>query len=121
LSNTPHTLGDEFPEQMDAIHALKAKNPEFAHVLTEYDEVNDRIHRAETRLDAISEEAEATLRRAPRAEGQDCGRARKYVTAMVWSPLWPHSLTCGAGEGGDAILPGKCRGRWTSQSTTAAI
>ncbi len=63
MSNTPHTLGDEFPEQMDAIHALKTRNPEFAHVLTEYDEVNDRIHRAETRLDAISEEAEAALRR----------------------------------------------------------
>ncbi len=63
MSNTPHTLGDEFPEQMDAIHALKAKNPEFAQVLTEYDEVNDRIHRAEARLDAISEEAEAALRR----------------------------------------------------------
>lgn len=63
MSNTPHTLGDEFPEQMDAIHVLKARNPEFAHILTESDEVNDRIHRAETRLDAISEEAEATLRR----------------------------------------------------------
>jgi len=63
LSNTPHTLGDEFPEQMDAIHALKTRNPEFALILTEYDEVNDRIHRAETRLDAISEEAEAALRR----------------------------------------------------------
>lgn len=63
MSNTPHTLGDEFPEQMDAIHALKAKSSEFAHVLTEYDEVNDRIHRAVSRLDAISEEAEATLRR----------------------------------------------------------
>lgn len=63
MSNTPHTLGDEFPEQMDAIHALKQKSPEFAHVLTEYDEVNDKIYRAETRLDAISEAAEAALRR----------------------------------------------------------
>lgn len=63
MSNTPHTLGDEFPEQMHAIHNLKAKSPEFAHILTEYDEVNDKIHRAETRLDAISEEAEASLRR----------------------------------------------------------
>ena len=63
MSNTPHTLGDEFPDQMDAIHALKAKSPEFAHVLTEYDAVNDKIHRAETRLDAISEAAEADLRR----------------------------------------------------------
>ena len=63
MSNTPHTLGDEFPEQMDAIHTLKAKSPEFAQVLMEYDDVNDRIHRAEARLDAISEEAEAALRR----------------------------------------------------------
>lgn len=63
MSNTPHTLGDEFPNQMDAIHALKANSPEFALVLTEYDEVNDKIHRAEMRLDAISEAAEATLRR----------------------------------------------------------
>ncbi len=53
MSNTPHTLGDEFPDQMDAIHALKAKSPEFAHVLTEYDAVNDKIHRSETRLDAF--------------------------------------------------------------------
>lgn len=43
MSNTPHTLGDEFPDQMDAIHALKAKSPEFAHVLTEYDAVNDKF------------------------------------------------------------------------------
>lgn len=63
MSNTPHTLGDEFPDQMDAIHALKAKSPEFAHVLTEYDAVNDKIYRSETRLDAISEAAEADLRR----------------------------------------------------------
>ncbi len=63
MSNTPHTLGEEFPGQMDAIHALKAKSAEFALVLKEYDDVNDKIHRAETRLDAISDEAEAALRR----------------------------------------------------------
>ncbi len=63
MSNTPHTLGEEFPEQIEAIHALKAKSAEFALVLKEYDDVNDKIHRAETRLDAISDEAEAALRR----------------------------------------------------------
>ena len=63
MSNTPHTLGEEFPGQMGAIHALKAKSAEFALVLKEYDDVNDKIHRAETRLDAISDEAEAALRR----------------------------------------------------------
>jgi len=63
LSNTPHTLHDEFPTQMDAIHALKASSPEFARILEEYDEVNDQIHRAETRIEPVSEETEALLRR----------------------------------------------------------
>jgi len=63
MSNTPHTLGEEFPGQLDAIHAIKARDPEFARVLEEYDEVNDRIHRAETRIDPISDDAEAELRR----------------------------------------------------------
>jgi uncharacterized protein YdcH (DUF465 family) len=63
LSNTPHTLRDEFPDQMDAIHALKVKSPEFARVLEEYDEVNDQIHRAETRIDPVSDEAEVALRK----------------------------------------------------------
>lgn len=63
MSNTPHTLSDEFPGQIEAIHALKAKDGRFAKVLEEYDEVNDRIHRAETRVDTLSEEAETALRR----------------------------------------------------------
>lgn len=63
MSNTPHTLGDEFPDHMDAIHALKVADPAFAKLLEEYDEVNDRVHRAETRIDAISEDAERALRK----------------------------------------------------------
>jgi uncharacterized protein YdcH (DUF465 family) len=63
LSNTPHTLRDEFPDQMDAIHALKASSPDFARLLEEYDEVNDQIHRAESRIDPISEDAETALRK----------------------------------------------------------
>ena len=63
MSNTPHTLGEEFPGQLDAIHALKAKDPRFARVLDEYDDVNDKIHRAETRIDPVSDEHEAGLRK----------------------------------------------------------
>ena len=63
MSNTPHTLGEEFPGQMEAIHALKVANPQFAEVLAKYDDVNDRIHRAESRLDALAEEAEQALRK----------------------------------------------------------
>ncbi len=64
MSNTPHTLGEEFPGQLEAIHALKAADPHFARLLAEYDEVNDRVHRAETRLDTLSDDAETALRRA---------------------------------------------------------
>ena len=63
MSNTPHTLGEDFPERIDEIHALKAKDPAFARVLERYDEVNDRIHRAETRLDPVSEDIEHGLRK----------------------------------------------------------
>ena len=63
MSNTPHTLGEEFPDKLDVIHALKATNPQFARVLEEYDEVNDKIHRAESRIDAVSDEAEAGFRK----------------------------------------------------------
>ena len=30
MSNTPHELADEFPDQVDAIHALKTTNAHFA-------------------------------------------------------------------------------------------
>ena len=63
MSNTPHTLGEEFPGQLEAIHALKVSDARFAKVLEEYDDVNDQIHRSETRVDMLSEEAESALRR----------------------------------------------------------
>lgn len=63
MSNTPHTLGEEFPGQLDAIHALKAKDERFARILAEYDEVNDRIHRAETRVEPVSDDHEEELRK----------------------------------------------------------
>lgn len=63
MSNTPHTLGEEFPGQLDAIHALKAQDVRFAKVLEEYDDVNDRIHRSETRIEPLGDAAETELRK----------------------------------------------------------
>ena len=63
MSNTPHTLHEEFPAQAVAISALKASDPQFARLLVEYDAVNDKVHRAETRLDLMTEAEEETLRR----------------------------------------------------------
>lgn len=63
MSNTPHTLGDEFPEQMDAIHALKVSNAGFAKLLVDYDTLNDEIHRAETNIAPVSQDHETELRK----------------------------------------------------------
>ena len=63
MSNTPHTLGEEFPGKLDEIHALKAADPRFAKVLEDYDNVNDQIHRAETKIEPTSQENETALRK----------------------------------------------------------
>ena len=63
MSNTPHTLADEFPGQMDAIHKLKVSDPDFAHLLEEYDEVNDQIHLAETNVKPTDQLHEVELRK----------------------------------------------------------
>lgn len=63
MSNTPHTLQEEFPGEAQKITELKVGNARFAKLLEDYDEVNDKVHRAETRLDLITEEEEEGLRR----------------------------------------------------------
>lgn len=63
MSNTPHTLGDEFPGQMDQIHALKVSNARFAKLLQDYDVVNDEIHRAESNIAPVSQDHETALRK----------------------------------------------------------
>lgn len=63
MSNTPHTLGEEFPGQIDKIHALKAADSAFAALLQEYDEVNDKIHLAETNVVPVAPDHETVLRK----------------------------------------------------------
>lgn len=63
MSNTPHTLHEEFPSDAQKITALKAKDAHFAGLLIEYDVVNDKVHRAETRLDPLTDSEEETLRK----------------------------------------------------------
>lgn len=63
MSNTPHTLGDEFPDQMAQIHALKVSDTRFAKLLADYDAVNDEIHRAETDIAPVSQDHETELRK----------------------------------------------------------
>ena len=63
MSNTPHTLAEEFPGQLEHIHALKASDRRFAKLLLEYDEVNDEIHVAETNVAPVTQEHETELRK----------------------------------------------------------
>ena len=63
MSNTPHTLSEEFPGQMDKIHALKVSDSRFAQLLVDYDEVNDQIHTAETNIQPVSQDHETALRK----------------------------------------------------------
>jgi len=63
MSHVPHELAEEFPDQTDRIHDLKTSNAHFARLADEYHEVNRAIHRAETRVEPVSDEAEQDLRR----------------------------------------------------------
>ncbi|MGE8943150.1 YdcH family protein [Leptospira interrogans] len=63
MSNTPHTLADEFPDQLDVIHKLKVSTPAFAQLLKDYDEVNDDIHLAETNVKPVEHLQEVQLRK----------------------------------------------------------
>ena len=63
MSNTPHILAEEFPGQIDQIHALKASDSTFAKLLLDYDAVNDEIHLAETNVTPVTQEHETQLRK----------------------------------------------------------
>jgi uncharacterized protein YdcH (DUF465 family) len=63
MSNTPHTLHDEFPAEAQKISALKVSDAHFARLLKDYDAVNDKVHRAQTRLDLLTDAEEEVLRK----------------------------------------------------------
>lgn len=63
MSHTPHELDAEFPEHKTRIDALKAENAHFAKLVDDYHEVNRAVHRAETNIEPMSEEAESELRK----------------------------------------------------------
>lgn len=63
MSHTPHELHEEFPEHVDRMTALKQSDAHFARLADAYHEVNRAIHRSETRIETLSDEAEETLRR----------------------------------------------------------
>ncbi len=63
MSHTPHDIADDFPGQSETIARLKAADAHFARLLEAYHVANRAVHRAETRVEPMSEQAEADLRR----------------------------------------------------------
>ena len=63
MSNTPQELAAEFPEKRDQIHALKQSDAHFAKLADSYHEVNRAVHRAETNVEPVSEQAETEMRK----------------------------------------------------------
>ncbi len=63
MSNTPHDLTEEFPDQRERITDLKTRDGHFARLVEEYNEVNRTIHRIETRVEPTSEDVEEELKR----------------------------------------------------------
>lgn len=63
MTHTPHELAADFPEHRDKIHDLKESDAHFARLADEYHRVNRAIHRAETGVEPVSDEAERDMRK----------------------------------------------------------
>ena len=63
MSHVPHELAEEFPDQTDAIHALKTSDAHFQRISNEYHDLNRQIHRVETGIEPTSQQFETELRK----------------------------------------------------------
>jgi uncharacterized protein YdcH (DUF465 family) len=63
MSNTPHDITEEFPDQRERITKLKTSDGHFARLAEEYNELNRTIHRIETRVEPAPEDVEEQLKR----------------------------------------------------------
>lgn len=76
MSNTPHELADDFPDQIDLIHRLKTENTHFAKLCDEYHEINRAVHRAETLVEPTDALHETEMR-------QKRARLKDQINAML--------------------------------------
>jgi uncharacterized protein len=63
MSHVAHELHEEFPEQAEAIHALKAGNAHFARIAEEYHTLNRSIHRMETDVEPADDATVEALKK----------------------------------------------------------
>ena len=55
-SHLSHSLSVEFPELAPVIHRLKTEDAHFARLLTEHDEIDQRITRDEEKIEVLNDE-----------------------------------------------------------------
>ncbi|MBT9370205.1 DUF465 domain-containing protein [Rhizobium sp. CSW-27] len=63
MSNTPHHLAEEFPEHLVKMRHLRETDGHFHRIATQYEDVNHRIHRAETDLEPCDDVRMAGMRK----------------------------------------------------------
>ncbi len=63
MSHTPHELAEAFPDSAALIHRLKLEDRHFARLSEEHHELNRTIHRAETDIEPMEDEALETLKK----------------------------------------------------------
>lgn len=74
MSQTTHELHDEFPAQAARISLLKASDGRFLRLTEEYRATSRALHRAEARIEPVSDTREAELRRRRRALKDEIAR-----------------------------------------------
>jgi len=63
MSNTPHELGNEFPNDHALLHELKLNNPHFVTLSERYHQVNGEIHRIESGVETTSDDYAEDLKK----------------------------------------------------------
>ena len=63
MSHTPHELQEEFPKHADLIRDLKAKDPHFAKLVDDYEEINQAIYKAEALIEPVDDLTEGRMRK----------------------------------------------------------
>jgi uncharacterized protein len=59
----PHELAEVFRGQAETIHDLRQRDPQFRKLSDEYHDLNQKVFRAQERLDMLTEDEEHELRR----------------------------------------------------------
>lgn len=63
MSNTPHDLHSEFPDDTEVLHTLKLEDAHFRNLADEYHAVNSEIHRSDVEITPVSDEHAEELKK----------------------------------------------------------